>query len=253
MIFISKKTRRIYFFVLIPMAVITSLIALFCNNWMLFYIDMLLMIALVFVISTMAAEEIRGVNLKLSIDLNTEEYLNYFEDATKLKNKEAKVLAKSYLLIGYVSKGDFEKAKQLFYELNNSLALIKNPQVKILPLSACANYLLLTNQPDVVNGYLAALSGCHAFSKKQQDAHQKLFNMHRLEYLCATNQLKDITEIEYMFNKTKSNLNKLELKFFLGNYYEMNNDFSSAIEQYNYVVENGKDLYIAQVSKSKLK
>ena len=237
---------------LVPLFFVTFVHGLSQNNQLLMFMGCVLFILFTWLIKKNVYSEIESINSLLLNDLKINDYINFYVYASRTKNKKRSLVMKSALLQGYLAKGDFEKATPLFYEVRKNINTLNNPEVNINLLVSCTNYLLYTNQHNEAYELLTLLDASIKNPSVTYINKEEIFHNLKLKFMCATNQLTSIDEFNCFLQKTNIPLTKVELKFFLGNFFEANNNIESAFDEYKYVAKSGGDLYIAQLSKLKL-
>lgn len=238
-----------YVCVLLPIFLITVFYGIVQQNKSICLLSVILYIVFSYAIRKLAFNELKSVSMKLTDELETQEYIKFFEYAVNNKfSDNMSFQMKSALLTGYIAAGDFWKAKPLFYELRGYLNIPSNADKHINPLSSCINYLIYTGQYNEAYDMLIQLFECNKLLSDKFKHKDEVYNVLRIKYLCATNQLDSIDDFNNVFENTSTLYNKLQLKYFLGCYYKMNDKQNEALEQFEYVSTNGKDLYIANQS-----
>lgn len=253
MLWISKKSKFTYLCVLLPMFLITALYSIIKQNTLILPVSVILLIVFSYAIRKLAIKELKFICSKLTDELETQEYINFFEYAVNDKrSNDVSVQMKSALLTGYIAIGDFSKAEPLFYEVRGYLSVPFDVDKQFNPLSSCINYLIYTGQYNDAYALLIQMSERKKLLSNNFKHRNEVFNVLRIKYLCATNQFDNIADFNNVFNNTFSLYSKLQLSYFLGCYYENNNKHGEALAHFKYVSANGKDLYIAQMSKNKI-
>lgn len=253
MMWITKKSKITYLYVLVPMFLITTFYSIVKQNSSIWILSLIFFFVFSYSIRKLAYNEMALVNKKLTDDLEPMEYVRFFEYATNNKRTDdMSFQMKSALVTGYLAIGDFAKAEPLFYELRGYLNIPASADKHINPLSACINFLVYTGQFNAVCPLLMQLYECNKSLSDKIKHKDEAYNVLRIKYLCASNQLDNIEDFNNVYENAPSLYAKLQLKYFLGCYYETNNQHSEAAEQFEYVSANGKDLNIAKMAKEKL-
>lgn len=249
MIAICRETKRIYFFVLVPAFLITLIIGLFKPIKILVFLSFALYLVFYFILYKCALKTITQVNKSLALDLETDEYIDFYEKA--LKNNlsgSMSALIKTNLIKGYLAKGDFDKAFDLYEKIKYYYKSSLKPEMKIWCLDVSVSCCLYSGDFQSAEMYLNELEKINSALKRKQD-----FTLLKLKHKLLTGNFEDF-EREYseIAEKMVEPYSVLMCKYVIGCYYEQIGLNEKALTEFTYIAENGKDLYIAKDARCRI-
>lgn len=243
MIAICRETKRIYYFVLVPAFLITLVIGLFKPIKILVFLSVALYLVFYFILYKCALKTITQVNKSLALDLETDEYIDFYEKA--LKNNlsgSMSALIKTNLVKGYLAKGDFDKAFDLYEKIKCYYKTSPKPEIKIWCLDVSVSCCLYLGDFQSAEIYLNELERINSTLKKKED-----FALLKLRYKLLTGNFENLeSEYSEIAEKIEEPYSILNSKYIIGCYYEQIGLKEKALSEFTYVAENGKNLYVAK-------
>lgn len=249
MILLCTETKRLYYYVLVPVFILSIIIGVLKNNWILLVCLFILFFAFVYLLQKLSMKNTNEVNRELLCNLETRRYIEFYEKAIKNRLRgDILLLANANLVTGYLAAGVFDKALEVCNKLKYHPNMAKKPEIELSYLAAYIECFISVGYFESVESFFQEAD--RLLRKTKDKTAISLNNTMDLLKLQYGAEVGDFDGFEGLYidllKRVENPYQKVKLKYIGGIYYEKIGEHQKALSEFQYVAENGETIFIAE-------